>query len=148
VIDRNSEIVALAGTLTQQQIGNRYGITRQRVQQILRANGIHTRYVRTPAEREERFWAKVLKSEGCWEWQGARFPTGYGHLRWYGVGDYAHRVAFILMNGAVPNGMEVCHTCDNPPCVRPDHLWAGTHAKNVADRDRKGRTYRKHNPAA
>lgn len=83
---------------------------------------------------------KVVES-GCWEWQGSRSPLGYG--RYYpamGVKVLAHRHAYELANGPIPDGMQVCHTCDNPPCCNPGHLFLGTHQDNMADRQSKGRT--------
>ena len=92
-----------------------------------------------------RFWSKVRKTPTCWIWEGARQSDGYGTLAsgtrlnksWRTI--KTHRFSFELVNGSIPAGMEVCHHCDNPPCVRPDHLFLGTHQDNVADRDRKKR---------
>lgn len=93
---------------------------------------------------EERFWAKVnvQSPEECWEWQASKSPQGYGH---FGAGDgvtKAHRYSYILHNGPIPEGMHVCHRCDNPPCVNPAHLWLGTANDNNADKVAKGRAYR------
>lgn len=92
---------------------------------------------------EDRFWRRVKKSDGCWEWQGSRHPNGHGYFSAgrQSVG-YSHRAAWEFVNGPIPEGMCVCHHCDNPPCVRPDHLFLGTHNDNMQDAVQKGRMCR------
>ena len=90
----------------------------------------------------DRFWSKVDKSsgpDGCWVWNGKPNADGYGIFYLNNSSCMAHRFSWELLHGKVPRGFEVCHSCDNPPCVNPQHLWLGTHLENVHDRDIKGR---------
>jgi len=87
----------------------------------------------------ERFWSKVQKTDQCWLWTGAKTNGGYGKIRINGTNRPAPRVAWEFENGSLPIGYEICHHCDNPSCVRPDHLFAGTRKDNVQDMIQKGR---------
>lgn len=87
-------------------------------------------------EQIERFWSKVDRSGGpdsCWEWRGSRKEKGYGQYALPGVTLRAHRVAWVLTNGPIPDGIIACHHCDNPPCCNPAHVFLGTRADNTHD---------------
>lgn len=90
-------------------------------------------------ESERKFWSMTKQSGECLEWRGARVGDGYGQLRWDGKRVLAHRLAWQNKNGQIPDGLNVLHRCDNPPCVNPAHLFLGTHQENMRDRDAKGR---------
>lgn len=89
-----------------------------------------------------RFKSRVVESEGCWIWVGSVGSRGYGQMRCNRKQKTAHRLAWELANGEIPTGLHVCHRCDNKLCVRVDHLFVGTAADNMHDRDRKGRHVR------
>lgn len=86
-------------------------------------------------EFTERFWSYVLKTASCWLWAGSRDTHGYGQFRH----QRAHRIAYELTKGAIPIGKLVCHSCDVPWCVCPDHLFIGSAADNAEDAVLKGR---------
>lgn len=99
----------------------------------------------TPADAA-RFWAKVhiCGPDDCWPWLRAVDRDGYG---WFTVGTHrdhrpyrAHRIAFIISFGVIPDTVHVLHDCDNPPCCNPAHLWPGSNAENIRDRNTKGRS--------
>lgn len=86
-----------------------------------------------------RLWRKVKIGDECWEWKASKHRDGYGNFRFGGRMDLAHRAAWTLERGTIPNELQVLHTCDNRSCVRPSHLWLGTNADNVRDKMKKGR---------
>lgn len=88
---------------------------------------------------EQRFWAKVSKSDGCWEWTGFVSPLGYGKIKDAGKQLLASRVSYELNVGPIPDGLCVLHECDNRKCVRPEHLFLGTKGDNNRDRHAKRR---------
>ncbi len=81
-----------------------------------------------------RFWNHISKTPDCWIWNGCRDKDGYGVFSANGVPYRAHRIAWMLVNGSVPDGLILRHSCDNPSCCNPAHLSIGTHADNVADK--------------
>jgi hypothetical protein len=84
------------------------------------------------------FESKIQITPGCWYWLGARHPRGYGRFRGP-CGDTAHRYSYYSYVGAIPEGAQICHRCDNPSCVNPDHLFVGSNQDNVDDKVAKGR---------
>ena len=86
-----------------------------------------------------RFWFRINKTDTCWIWNGGRNDKGYGRIAICTVMTVAHRVSWIIHHGSIPDGLCVLHSCDNPPCVNPSHLFLGTKADNATDRDRKDR---------
>lgn len=113
---------------------------------------------RTPRPPAERFWSKVRKTDGCWLWTGNPDRDGYGQFRRGATGSKtirAHHFAWEEKRGPVPAGMDLCHTCDTPNCVRNDdegtyevdgldlprqgHLFLGTNRDNQRDKQAKGR---------
>lgn len=90
-----------------------------------------------------RFWAKVDASGGsdaCWPWTGSKKEKGYGQVSRNNRQQRVHRVAYEFHNGPIPAGLFVCHSCDNPPCCNPKHLWLGSASDNSADMRNKGRS--------
>lgn len=94
---------------------------------------------------QERLWSniKLAPGESCWEWKKYRNQKGYGRTSREDRLYLAHRLAYESANGPIPEGLDVLHKCDNPPCCRPDHLFTGTNDQNVKDRQSKGRSSKK-----
>lgn len=94
----------------------------------------------------QRFWANVIVSDGCWAWASSKSRDGYGKISVNIEGRCkslrAHRVSWEIHNGPIPEGLLVCHHCDNPECTNPDHLFLGTVKDNSEDMVAKGRSVR------
>lgn len=91
------------------------------------------------ASAAARLHARTRRGPDCWEWTGGRDSRGYGSIRVARTGIGAHRLAWQVAYGPIPPGMAVLHRCDNPPCVRPAHLFLGSQADNNRDMRDKGR---------
>ncbi len=100
------------------------------------------RYISIPAK--QRFWVKVQVRDDneCWPWLASVDDFGYGHFGYNAKVTRAHRVAYELTYGAIPQGMKVLHRCDNPACCNPNHLFLGTHEDNMQDKIAKNRQAR------
>ena len=94
---------------------------------------------RLPHDVDKRFWSRIQKTDGCWNWTGALNTHGYGHMRVNSRQTPMHRLSWEKANGPIPDGLSVLHKCDNRRCVRPDHLFLGTQADNMQDKIAKGR---------
>jgi len=88
---------------------------------------------------KEQFWMNVRKDGDCWPWMRCKYHDGYGHVWFNSRNERAHRVAYMLAVGPIPCSQDILHSCDNPPCCRPDHLFSGTQEDNARDMVRKGR---------
>lgn len=97
-------------------------------------------------QMSSKFWSHIQIGDRktCWEWTAGRDKNGYGRTKikkshgW--TSGQAHRVVYVLAKGAIPDGLCVLHTCDNPPCCNPDHLVLGTQVDNLQDMRKKGRS--------
>jgi hypothetical protein len=102
-----------------------------------------------PLAERVRLQTERRGPDECWPWIGSHDRNGYGHLTRFGKQVRAHRVAWELANGREPRGC-ICHSCDNPACVNPAHLWEGSHADNMRDMHAKrrhpGGSFRRTNP--
>ena len=92
----------------------------------------------------ERLRNKTRVTDTCWWWEGSKNQNGYGNFGFVGKVWKAHRASYVLHNNTnIPSGMVVCHTCDNPSCVNPRHLFLGSIKDNITDRNTKQRTFAK-----
>lgn len=94
---------------------------------------------------KDRFTKEFIKERievdknDCWIWKGAKHRQGYGSIRFNGKTSLSHRLSWIIFRGEISESMKVCHTCDIPSCVNPDHLFLGTQTDNIEDCQKKGR---------
>ena len=125
---------------------------RRRGRSPLWVNGGHAERARSRAvDPVANFWSKVARTtpDACWPWAAGRIPNGYGAFAQGGRNHGAHRIAYMLTNGPIPEGLCVLHRCDNRPCCNPAHLFLGTLGDNNTDRARKHRgVYGDEHPSA
>lgn len=93
-------------------------------------------------ERDRLLIHAHRQASGCWQWDGSKTTNGYPQMgvwrgRW--KSEMAHRLSYMMFKGHIPDGMLVCHSCDNPSCVNPGHLWVGSYSDNIRDAISKGR---------
>jgi hypothetical protein len=88
---------------------------------------------------ETRFWNGILKTDGCWQWLGPYLNSGYGYIWHSGKTKPIHRASWEIHYGEIPDGLDICHKCDNRKCANPEHLFIGTRSDNLRDSVRKGR---------
>lgn len=97
-----------------------------------------------PEVYKKKFLDTVMKfsyvdDNGCWRWVGYKSKMGYGYIKYMGKTTTAHRAAYMALVGDFDTSLEVCHACDVPDCVNPNHLFLGTHYENMKDMQKKGR---------
>lgn len=149
---RNKEIADMyvnTPSLSMEKIGSIFSISRERVRQIIEI--VYPDY-RRPVKKKlsiqekeniriekriSKFWKSfdIEPDTDCWSWNLGKHPNGYGIFHFFGE-QYAHRVSWILSNGDIGN-FHVLHLCDNPACINPSHLYLGTHADNMRDRNER-----------
>ncbi len=87
----------------------------------------------------EKFISLLIEKDGCLIFTSTKNSDGYGRFSFNGKNRMAHKVAYEYWNGKIPDGLQVCHSCDNPPCCNPKHLFLGTNKENMEDKVAKGR---------
>lgn len=114
-------------TVTAKYTTKKLGTVKGRLRRFIDGHQEHNK------DATPRLWAKVAKSDGCWLWTASKNSKGYGQFKYKGKMTGSHRVAWILTNGEIPEGLCVLHKCDTPACCNPRHLFLGTQCDNMQD---------------
>lgn len=134
------EIIKLRESgLSQSKIAQQVGCHESFVWLVLKEAGMTKKVMSMTIEERLRSRLKENLTTGCLDFQGAKVADGYGQIKIDGVNHRAHRLAYSLFVGEIPEGLLVCHKCDNPCCCNPEHLFLGTDAANMQDKVTKGR---------
>ena len=128
---------SMVGTLPDKVLANHLGVNFWVVREKRLSLGLPSLKLDTFVQR---FWSKVIKSDSCWIWVACRDDRGYGRIAHKGKNKSAHRMSWEMHKGDIADGLCVCHHCDNPICVNPDHLFLGTHTDNMQDMSIKKRS--------